>query len=908
MGANVLLEETKIQSMKFVMPVLSKKCTILLISNLMEPQWVSVSCSEKLLPHVICSQRPQLQTRPQMPSQRPICPFPMMIAWRRQYERNCMFFVWHKMQNNTGKRHRLQTICGAGIPPKIVKMFQPKFTEYQTHKYDTRGQVFEVGGRIGNTPFRVFNFCGMKKLEVVCYEVREKSYEWWNDVRSELHRFTWNNMSIPRNDTVERFLCFVEPLEFVNVSRYVMYARTKEQKGSTGKHFISTKFICEGESFQKFWQLVYMQESVQCNCSKLYKYSALFYQTAQNKCLSYSHHDKNGTKQSAPKFTCNDGKDISEELLDDLVPDCSLGEDEQIYKNILAKTALPAFSCLDPNHLPCAAGHPHCYHMRDICVYILDDFNHLYPCRVGSHLHNCIPRETPGYFACREYYIPWSYVHDGKWDCPSGKDEFVEGITPTQCNHSLKCNTHKAKCVDMLHICDDHFDCPEGEDEYLCDVQTHQICPTSCFCVNLAIHCVNYTAHSLGSWYKYFLSYHIVSSQLQFLETMINLHVKIINVTQNQVKLACFGWGKKHRVHMIDFSFNKISNLKEKCFSHLAHLSIINLNNNNISEIRCQTFHSLRNLTVLNLSQANISQIHKNAFYNITNFSLLYLLQNPLIDLHVQIFFETVVLHIFTDSFQLCCLKPVGAECSADMPWDISCFTLFPSVPIRVCFITFASCILVLNLVCLSTNVYRAYNISKSRQFENRQKSSAAFNFIVLFVNIGDLLCGIYLALVCYGDALYGKEFLLKDLEWKKSFVCIFGFSIMFLFIFCTPFIITFMTLARLMVVKYPFDSKFKSTKFVIICLICVMGTALAVTVSVIVPYMVHHVIPNVLCMPFVDSRKSLIETSVLTVLSVVVQTAAVLTIMIKNILIVQAVKKSKKQSHSGAVSPKLIA
>ena len=47
------------------------------------------------------------------------------------------------------------------------------------------------------------------------------------------------------------------------------------------------------------------------------------------------------------------------------------------------------------------------------------------PCRNGGHLENCEKFECNVMFKCPNYYcVPWTYVCDGKWDCPYAEDEF----------------------------------------------------------------------------------------------------------------------------------------------------------------------------------------------------------------------------------------------------------------------------------------------------------------------------------------------------------------------------------------------------------------------------------------------------------------------------------------------------
>ena len=79
--------------------------------------------------------------------------------------------------------------------------------------------------------------------------------------------------------------------------------------------------------------------------------------------------------------------------------------------------------------MQCRKGHSKCFNISDIYRYRLDSKNNLISCRTGGHIQNCEE------FNCSSSYcIPWSYVCNGKWDCPHGDDE----------------NCEKERCVRMI--------------------------------------------------------------------------------------------------------------------------------------------------------------------------------------------------------------------------------------------------------------------------------------------------------------------------------------------------------------------------------------------------------------------------------------------------------------------------
>ena len=133
-------------------------------------------------------------------------------------------------------------------------------------------------------------------------------------------------------------------------------------------------------------------------------------------------------------FNFNSGKVIAKILYDDMVSDCGPdAEDEPLLKLLLYKTIY--YSCERPDERPYMVGHKRCYKITDTCVYILSQYNILIPCRNGAHLQICSNFECNMMFKCSNAYcIPWSYVCNGKWDCPEGYDE-VQNMCNKICNN-----------------------------------------------------------------------------------------------------------------------------------------------------------------------------------------------------------------------------------------------------------------------------------------------------------------------------------------------------------------------------------------------------------------------------------------------------------------------------------------
>ena len=144
---------------------------------------------------------------------------------------------------------------------------------------------------------------------------------------------------------------------------------------------------------------------------------------------------------SEQKFLCYNGKALDVLYVNDLVSDCGPeSEDEPVL--LLMKSKLEIFKC-KPWEIPCMKGHIKCFNFTDICLYKLNIDKHLIPCRNGGHLDNCKFFECNTMFKCPDSYcVPWTYICDGKWDCPYGEDEKRNKVCTGEivCEGMFKCN------------------------------------------------------------------------------------------------------------------------------------------------------------------------------------------------------------------------------------------------------------------------------------------------------------------------------------------------------------------------------------------------------------------------------------------------------------------------------------
>ena len=195
-------------------------------------------------------------------------------------------------------------------------------------------------------------------------------------------------------------------------------------------------------------------------------------------------------------FKCNEstGEYIPHIWVNDSIPDCLAGQDEQHFFEIRSNYSNVNDSCLEKHMFPCFPGDTRCFPIYKICLYQLYENmgpGYLQTCRNGWHLANCTDHVCHHYSKCRAYYcIPHNYLCNGRQDCPLADDE--EGCVNRTCAGLFRCLSTEI-CLHGENICNDLPECPGGEDELFCELSE---CPPSCNCLLTAMTCINITSLS----------------------------------------------------------------------------------------------------------------------------------------------------------------------------------------------------------------------------------------------------------------------------------------------------------------------------------------------------------------------------------------------------------------------------
>ncbi len=620
--------------------------------------------------------------------------------------------------------------------------------------------------------------------------------------------------------------------------------------------------------------------------------------TVYNDVFSYGKdsHDLQVTKNT---FHCNSsGIKIGRELVDDLVPDCPSGEDEVLLKLIFSGSV--HLKCSKHGQIPCRDGHSRCFYAHEICSYELDKYGHLTPCRTGEHLQNCKEFECNSKFKCPGLYcIPWSYVCDSKWDCASGADEstFHDCTPDRKCFSLFKCR-RSAKCLHLLDLCDNHFDCPEKDDELFCSLQ-HTVCPNDCVCLTVALHCKQIsTSMRITNQLVSFVVIHLIDSKFPDIRDK-ELSQAFILVIQNcSLYDICSPINTGSRLQHLNVAWNHITQLTPTCFLDALLLRNVHLQHNLLSMVPSRIFETVTNLMVLNLSSNPIQELMHSAFEPLPKLKILSILNMTLNRKKHNVFTLLDLQLLEVADFELCCLIQCTSCCSQSTPWYYSC-VLLNNEAIRGTFIGVSILLLLTNT--LSIKLQRL-------SYMKRLEKSGAFGSMVVVINVYDLVHTFLFFMLWIADLDFLTNFGLLSAEWRKSPECYVQFGIMTHVSTCSPLLLTFFAVSRLMLVKYPLETRFKETKFVIrwmslISLLCFAYSVLLTISSWLVnTFLYDRGIPTSICSPFVDPTHNSVITIVITSITILIQlSAAVATIVLQTKLVLALVEHQQKLQ--GAVS-----
>ncbi len=840
-------------------PRKTKPCTMLLIQNMAEPEWLSVDCNHKYLSQVACVEKTTKPPNATLALLSNVTCTKHQVLWKN------WCFNFSTVRHQSLHRELLNERC------KRLKMD----TYLVVTLVQTDPDVFDLILKATSTHSVTVVSLSPEKRDTIVLATLGKIM---NEVTYEENRA----------DTAIS-ACYSQVAKRENIGGNNMPC----QQG----HFVSSLRICDSKHSCALDHKVlnHLVQSCYRNQESSLKHTChpLLYKSISGVCKPYVHIlplPGSGAVLLKQSYTCSDGSSIPMTFVDDLVPDCREDEDEPQYLNLLSSGTFEHCSLAD--QLPCILGHSMCYQISQVCVFRLDEHQVLTPCRTGSHVQVCEDFQCNGYFKCPgSYCIPWSFVCNGRRDCPEGQEEVA--CESMDCAGLVKCHS-SSLCIHLNDVCDNNLDCPSNDDESLCQLQKFK-CPRSCLCLNLAMSCddVADVIFKSMSYFPHILYSCSCCGLHTVAEFSFNPNLSSVNLSSNCLSTVPEAAQFKF-LKTLDVSNNKIEYLEKNSFQDQFYLQCAILKENNIAQIEDAAFHNLSEVCVIDLSKNNLSYFSARMLSNVRHLRVLNMLHNEIITIDTEHFHINIEM-IYSDTFKLCCGQFGVLKCLYHLLAEQLnvCSRLLLSKHLNILTLCITVLTVVPNAICFSYCVKILYSTAKPTSH------SKPYNIFTCALSFLHFFLAAYLLLIWAADEYYQDVYFMFVDNWTESHFCSASFLVHLFYQIAMPIVLTSFHLSRLQVILYPFDSNFKSGKFVAKYLSLVIFVLFLLCVAVFIPNVLLQTVSFGFCSPFIHTTFSwmhVVFTSFLLALHIV----ALLVILIAKILMVRGMKSSQEAAGKG--------
>ena len=837
------LDMVKKKSRNTLHPMINttNKCTMMLLSNLAEPEWVSVSCTQPILPIVACMKQlispTVMEGNFKNDENKFVCQH-----FNIRINNTCYSFVWSSY-NVTHNLH-LKTMVSL-VKANVIEVIKT-FVD-SVYMEEKMSLLIFVGNYKTGHLLKLW-----RKLDTLKYQqhpITAGKDEGFNVYFSE---------QIQLNLSRLLFQC-------LNGIYILQGYVCDEIVDCTTDYSDEQLCICNEKNYTAYCKQIYSKRTTSCfhtyymtirgSCSKLY-YLTDFYTLSK----------RNQTQKYKNTYLCKNGVLINKYLVNDLVPDCGPEGDDETFLFLMLNNS-KFFSCNNPAELPCKYGHSRCYNLTDVCNFELFQNKYIMPCRNGAHLQRCQSFECNVKYKCpNNYCIPWIYVCDGKWDCPEGHDESKLNVCSGngRCRQQYKCRDTQQMCIHLGNICDGQNDCPAKDDEVNCELKG-DFCLQSCKCLLYAVYCNNVFSFWLPHNPTY-ISIHISNSHIPYIKYLSKILYfgRIIHLPDNTIVIICNQIIFK-QCFLLDLRTNSIQFILSNCFSLLTPLISLSLCNNKIKFVESRSFYRLNKLRFLNLSNNPIWNLASFIMSNHINDIIFSITDVNLTNIDTNAFHGSSITMIITQNYYVCCLVTVTYFCSAQQPWYVSCRVIFTNIYMRLCYIFIPTLIILHNVVSIIINMSSKKNIS----------------VIISFINISHLMLTIYLIAILIGDYTLQSSTVIKEQEWRSAPLCFFAFGSILYQTISAQLLLTFPSLSRVMVVIYPIDSRFKQAGFSYRFMSFLLaGSFLTCVIVTLMFKFSNDILPNNLCLPYVDPTRSIRMIKVIAWCTVTSQSITLITLI----------------------------
>ncbi len=829
------LEDIMTKSAQVLYPSLrgEERCTLVLVYNLAEPDWINVNCHDQIIPTVLCMKLKQrndvkVDDNNESLTVTEVCP-----SETTSINSTCYLFHWSDRFAKYDFRNTIKMNANSSSLPElqtIKNLFQSTSANYPVLLTQS-----------------TFNKIKLLKMECTKYFSQHKCAPVQEISQAAASGYLVYSVKY------EKIFLGLQVFTCRRGSKVTLYSRCDGAVDCSSDKSDEEKCLhFKNRKTEKLSNVATALFGNKDHCGPLH------YTTIKSKCVMYLmneivQHSENDIK-TRKQFLC--GKNYT---TNDLVIDWDFNRKQsnnwKLHEegHLLMLLKGQKYYCSHPMELPCKDGHSKCFNVSQICMFSLNNCDHLIPCRNGGHMEECKYFTCNKHFKCKESYcVPWTFVCDTKLDCPNGEDEaFKCGVSGPTCNNLFKCWKAQS-CVHVGSICDGTMDCPLGDDEQMCELR-HIQCPVNCECLAFAVSCNIFYPELLH--YPFLAVHmnmsHMIREVMHRFSPVLFLQIHHSNVSEKQQLKSL------PSLVILDLDHNKYSKIPQNYFSGNRKLKTLTLSKNEIASLSSDSFNNLHMLILISLSDNPITHYPGELFSN--SLKLKYLSLENILFVNIDVLaFETIKPRIIASSdHQLCCLKPSGSVCVGKFPWFKSCHNLLETYGIWV------ACIAV---CCINIVV----NVSSGIvHMVSRSMSNKTYTTLASVIHCVNLLVSVYLSILWVSETILNDTFAVKQTQWRSGTTCFAVFGVFLFFMISSHGYTILLSLSRLMVVEQPISSSFKRVTYVVkvtlFTFLFYFVLSLKITLAIEFTY---QQVPTKFCVPLFNPPQWVLPTVILAVLN----------------------------------------
>ncbi len=571
----------------------AQHCTVLLLSNLATPKWLTTNCSEKILPNVACFE--------------PFRTKSFQTAGRVERDEMCLMMQVF--------------IIDACL----------KFIHFEPHTTQQKNPCKNCGQKPVVSSRKIIGFLKVmfqaSSLHLKSFHMMESDGSWKLTTFEKRWTSIFTAKGFLRAKQEASLVCISPSLRLLSTHSTLLMCSNGE--------YISGVFVCDENNgcykanynSEGLWNCsqgcAHKDDTLECHCSPL------FYKTRNMRCQSFVESVSSANEITLNSFTgeTNRGQPSVDCIMTDI-------------------------KC-DPSHLV----QFNVYKLSEICIYKLDHSGFIIPCKAGSHLQDCKLFVCPLHLKCPNFYcVPWGHKCDGKWDCPSGFEESPDCYANRECSSMYRCR-NSTVCTHLNDICDAYSDCPFNDDEIQCSLKyviCPRGC--HCLNYALWCENTTFQEHTTLLYISYYITSSKITVP-SLTAIVQNEFSKFIKASSNNFTDICSHSFVGQNIHTFDVSDNCVAKIQRGCFEGLNNIYFITVKSNHIRHLHPFSILNISSSLSLDLSTNNLTSLSKFSIFNVHCIISLLLRNNPIVAVDVQSIQSQFIYLVQADHYTVCCIQ-----------------------------------------------------------------------------------------------------------------------------------------------------------------------------------------------------------------------------------------------------------